>query len=148
MCFFLVASAIFIISVSARELTEAVASGSSVNAIILSDKFRNADPQDRAAFYNNLSVKDKQMVISSIVEKSNAITLKSLMFSGMKKSILSYLVSHPSSDNNAKLKYLENYLTPADKKELEDLKEKQQSNVQAQRKEVENKQHKPFMFEV
>lgn len=134
--------------VSARELTEAVASGSSVNAIILSDKFRNADPQDRAAFYNNLSVKDKQMVISSIVEKSNAITLKSLMFSGMKKSILSYLVSHPSSDNNAKLKYLENYLTPADKKELEDLKEKQQSNVQAQREEVENKQHKPFMFEV
>ncbi len=134
--------------VSARELTEAVASGSSVNAIILSDKFRNADPQDRAAFYNNLSVKDKQMAISSIVEKSNAITLKSLMFSGMKKSILSYLVSHPSSDNNAKLKYLENYLAPADKKELEDLKEKQQLNVQAQREEVENKQHKPFMFEV
>lgn len=134
---------------TAQELTNAIRSGSTISSLVTSDSFKNAEAKDRVTFYNNLSARDKQTAINSIVENSNAITLKSLMLSGMKREILKYLVQHPSSDNNAKLSYLENYLSPADKKDLQDMKEERNHDARmVNAQEQDNQKRKPFMFEV
>ena len=63
-----------------------------------------------------------------MVESTDASSLKSLMFSSFKTDILKYLVQHSNAKNNAKLQYVERFLSQTDKKNLEKMKEDYSKN--------------------
>ena len=63
-----------------------------------------------------------------MVETTDATSLKNMMYSSFKTDILKYLVQHSNAKNNQKLKYVERFLSPTDKKMLEEMQEQHKKN--------------------
>ncbi|MGN1125337.1 MAG: hypothetical protein ACI4SM_04025 [Candidatus Gastranaerophilaceae bacterium] len=98
-----------------------------VTKTVVSKEFKEKTVEQKKEFFNSLSQKQKKEAIGSMVENSDAVSLKNMMFGDLKNQILKYLVNHPNPQNNEKLKYLERFLSPTDKKEVLQMQEERQN---------------------
>ena len=90
---------------------------------VTSESFRTADTKTKESILNSLNKAARQEAIQSIVEGAQGFQLDAYMFSSLKNDILRYLVSNPTPKNTEKLTYLQRYLSPTDKKMLQEMKE-------------------------
>ena len=96
---------------------------SSAAQIISSAEFKSLNAKDSVEILKKMSSADQKAAIRTIVERTEGIELQGYMFTEMKNPIIRYLVSNPSPKNNAKLQYIEKYLTAEDKKFMQEVKE-------------------------
>ncbi len=100
------------------EMKRSVNSGNPVINIVSSEKFKNSATKAKVEFIKTLNNKDKKEAVGQICNSTSALGLKSMMFSGLKKDIIKFLVQNHSAENIEKLKYLQNYLSISEKKQL------------------------------
>jgi len=144
--------------VSATQNIKTMVKSDGLARAVSSDSFREFKTKEKEEFINNLGKTDRKEAIQTIVENAQGFELDSLMFSGLKNDILSYLVSHPTPQNNDKLKYLQRYLSPSDKAmvremEQENMTRAEQLQVKAEEARAENQNNpnqnrvnNPFKF--
>ena len=101
--------------ISAATAVKSIVKSNGISKAVSSDTFREFKAKEKTEFINTLSQSDKKDAIKSMVENAQGFELDSLMFSGLKNDILKYLVSHPTTQNKEKLKYLQRYLSAGDK---------------------------------
>ena len=75
-----------------------------------------------------MNTRERAQAIGEMVETTDATSLKNMMYSSFKTDILKYLVQHSNAKNNQKLKYVERFLSPTDKKMLEEMQEQHKKN--------------------
>lgn len=96
---------------------------------ISSKEFKEKTIAEKKEVFKQLNTRERAQAIGEMVESSEATTLRSMMFSSFKTEILRYLVKHSNAQNIQKLNYLEKFLTPTDKKNLEKMQEEKEKNM-------------------
>ena len=95
---------------------------------ISTKEFKEKSIAEKKEVFKQLNTRERAQAIGEMVETSDATALKSMMFSSFKTDILKYLVQHENAQNNQKLKYVERFLSPTDKKMLEKMQEEHEKN--------------------
>lgn len=103
-------------------------SSASILKTITSKEFKEKSIAEKKEAFKQLNTRERSQAIGEMVESTDASSLKSLMFSSFKTDILKYLVQHSNAKNNAKLQYVERFLSQTDKKNLEKMKEDYSKN--------------------
>ena len=103
-------------------------SSASILKTITSKEFKEKSIAEKKEAFKQLNTRERSQAIGEMVESTDASSLKSLMFSSFKADILKYLVQHSNAKNNAKLQYVERFLSQTDKKNLEKMKEDYSKN--------------------
>lgn len=103
-------------------------SSASILKTITSKEFKEKSIAEKKEAFKQLNTRERSQAIGEMVESTDASSLKSLMFSSFKADILKYLVQHSNAKNNAKLRYVERFLSQTDKKNLEKMKEDYSKN--------------------
>lgn len=90
---------------------------------ISTKEFKQKTIAEKQEMFKQLNVKERAQAIGELVETTDASSLKNMMFTSFKSEILSYLVKHSSPKNNQKLRYVERFITPADRKKIDKMQE-------------------------
>ena len=91
----------------------------SILKAISTKEFKEKSIAEKKEVFKQLNTRERAQAIGEMVETTDATSLKNMMYSSFKTDILKYLVQHSNAKNNQKLKYVERFLSPTDKKMLE-----------------------------
>lgn len=100
----------------------------SILKAISSKEFKEKSIAEKKEVFKQLNTRERAQAIGEMVESSEATSLKNMMFSSFKTEILKYLVQHANAQNTQKLKYVERFLSPTDKKLLEKMQDEHAKN--------------------
>ena len=96
--------------------------------VVTTKEFKEKTIAEKKEVFKQFNLRERAQAIGEMVESSDAYSLKGMMYSSFKTEILKYLVQHADAQNNQKLKYVERFLSPTDKKLLEEMKNEQAKN--------------------
>lgn len=100
----------------------------SILKAISTKEFKEKSIAEKKEVFKQLNTRERAQAIGEMVETTDATSLKNMMYSSFKTDILKYLVQHSNAKNNQKLKYVERFLSPTDKKMLEEMQEQHKKN--------------------
>ena len=103
-------------------------SNMSILKAITTKEFKEKTIAEKKEVFKQLNTRERAQAIGEMVESSDASSLKSMMYSSFKTEILKYLVQHSDAQNSQKLKYVERFLSPTDKKLLEKMQDEHAKN--------------------
>ncbi len=93
---------------------------------IATKEFKEKTIAEKKEIFRQLNAREKAQAIGEMVESSDATALKSMLYSSFKNDILRYLVLHSDAKNSQKLSYLERFVSPTDKKFIEELEQEKE----------------------